>query len=90
MTERSVLEISVRNTGSLYAASGQSTGLGLTNLRTRLRLLFGARASCELREAEPGWVEARLILPVETGVAAVTPFGGTSFRSPDVSSSLRS
>ncbi len=58
------LEISVRNTGALRAEpAAASTGLGLTNLRTRLRLLFAERASCELSEPEPGWVEARMILP---------------------------
>ncbi|MGH9696699.1 MAG: sensor histidine kinase, partial [Bryobacteraceae bacterium] len=59
------LEISIRNTGALHAfSSGQSTGLGLTNLRTRLRLLFAERATLDLREPEPGWVEARLVVPV--------------------------
>ncbi len=59
------LEISVRNTGALRApAASASTGLGLTNLRTRLRLLFADRASLLLREPEPGWVEARLSLPL--------------------------
>ena len=59
------LEISVRNTGALRSEPpAASTGLGLTNLRTRLRLLFADRASCELNELEPGWVEARLVLPV--------------------------
>ena len=58
------LDISVRNTGALRAESASaSTGLGLTNLRTRLRLLFADRASCELSEPETGWVEARMILP---------------------------
>ncbi|HEY2800875.1 MAG TPA: histidine kinase [Chthoniobacterales bacterium] len=60
------LELSVRNTGSLRndSGSGQSTGLGLTNLRTRLRLLFADRAALELHEPEAGWVEARLFLPL--------------------------
>jgi hypothetical protein len=58
------LEISVRNTGALIpASSGQSTGVGLVNLRTRLRLLFGDNASLELGEPETGWVEARMVLP---------------------------
>ncbi|HEX3818242.1 MAG TPA: histidine kinase [Chthoniobacterales bacterium] len=58
------LEISVCNTGSLRNGPGaNSTGLGLTNLRTRLRLLFAERAGLQLTEPEPGWVEARLILP---------------------------
>ncbi|MEO6871618.1 MAG: histidine kinase [Chthoniobacterales bacterium] len=59
------LEISLRNTGALRSSSSsQSTGLGLTNLRTRLRLLFADRATLDLHEPEPGWVEARLIIPV--------------------------
>ena len=58
------LEISVRNTGTLIPAlSGDSTGVGLTNLRTRLRLLFEERASLELCEPKTGWVEARMVLP---------------------------
>ena len=62
-----VAEVSVRNTGTLAdSAAGGSTGLGLTNLRTRLRLLFGERATLELHTVEPGWVEARLRVPVTT------------------------
>ncbi|MGI8437812.1 MAG: sensor histidine kinase [Chthoniobacterales bacterium] len=58
------LIVAVRNNGRLREASpNESTGVGLTNLRTRLRLLFADRAALELREAEPGWVEARLVLP---------------------------
>jgi len=58
------LVVSVRNTGALHGASStDSTGLGLSNLRTRLRLLFAEHASLELREPEHGWVEACLVLP---------------------------
>lgn len=58
------LAISVRNTGHLRAdAPTNSTGLGLTNLQTRLRLLFAERASFTWHEPDPGWVEARLDLP---------------------------
>lgn len=58
------LVVSVRNTGALRGASStDSTGLGLSNLRTRLRLLFAERATLELREPERGWVEASLVLP---------------------------
>ncbi|HEV3410558.1 MAG TPA: histidine kinase, partial [Chthoniobacterales bacterium] len=59
------LEISVGNNGTLRGSSGDSTGVGLTNLRTRLRLLFADRASLDLREEPPDWVEARLVLPAE-------------------------
>ena len=58
------LEICVRNNGELQSSSNDgSTGVGLANLRTRLRLLFGDNASVDLRESTPGWVEARLVLP---------------------------
>lgn len=54
----------VGNTGTLHGNSGQdSTGLGLINLRTRLGLLFGEKASLELAQISAGWVEARLSLP---------------------------
>ena len=67
------LEISVRNTGSLLAiSSGHSTGVGLANLRTRLRLLFKESASLELFEPKTGWVEARMILP---GIQTFEPAG---------------
>lgn len=59
------LVIVVGNTGTLRLDAAQdSTGLGLTNLRTRLRLLFAEQASLELHEPSPGWVEARLVLPM--------------------------
>jgi hypothetical protein len=58
------LIIAVRNTGALHgAASTDSTALGLSNLRTRLRLLFAEHASLELGEPEHGWVEAYMVLP---------------------------
>jgi two-component system, LytTR family, sensor kinase len=58
------LQIVVRNTGALRSEpAAASTGLGLVNLRTRLRLLFAEQASCELFEPAAGWVEARMILP---------------------------
>ncbi len=59
------LEVSVRNTGHLRnGSSPASTGLGLTNLSTRLRLLFADRASLELTEPQRGWVEARMVVPL--------------------------
>ena len=58
------LLVSVCNTGALRGASStHSMGLGLSNLRTRLRLLFAERASLDLREPERGWVEASIVSP---------------------------
>ena len=53
--------LTVANQGRL-AAPGDSTRLGLANTSRRLALLFGARATCTLREQD-GWVVAQVILP---------------------------
>lgn len=53
--------LTVANQGRL-AAPGDSTRLGLANTSRRLALLFGARATCTLREQD-GWVIAQVVLP---------------------------
>jgi two-component system LytT family sensor kinase len=64
MLEIDRLVVVVGNTGMLHGNNAQaSTGLGLANLRTRLKLLFGEEASLELAETSANWVEARLTLP---------------------------
>ncbi len=79
------LIVAVRNNGRLREISpNESTGLGLTNLRTRLRLLFDGRAQLELHEPKSGWVEARIILPAETGFAEAHSAEDRSFRSSSV------
>jgi len=69
--ERDELRLRVTNPGSL-AAGGGSTGVGLRNAAERLQLLFGARATLDLREDPPGQVIAEVLVPIgkETGVAA--------------------
>jgi hypothetical protein len=54
------LQLWVRNTGTLHSDSG--SGVGLRNGRERLRLLFDAQASLELRQ-DQAWVEAQVRLP---------------------------
>jgi two-component system, LytTR family, sensor kinase len=39
------------------------TGVGITNLRTRLQILHGARSELQLRHANPGGVEVIVTLP---------------------------
>jgi LytS/YehU family sensor histidine kinase len=56
-----MLEIEVFNDGRLVAASG-GTQVGLENVRRRLALLYGDRASMTLTE-EAGGVMARVLLP---------------------------
>jgi sensor histidine kinase YesM len=69
--ERDELHLEVTNPGSL-AAGGGSTGVGLRNAAERLRLLFGARATLDLREDPPGRVIAEVLVPLDkgSGVAA--------------------
>ena len=58
--ENGKLEVSVRNGGAL--AAGRSSGIGLTNSRERLALLYGADASLELSQ-DGADVVARISLP---------------------------
>ncbi len=60
------LQIEVANTGQLGAATAleqDNEGIGLNNLRERLRLLYQERGNLTLTQAD-GWVIARLSLPV--------------------------
>lgn len=63
------LSIRVTNPGSLNDAKptnrGASTGVGLRNAAERLRLLFGERASLQLRTETPALVVAEAILPLQ-------------------------
>jgi LytS/YehU family sensor histidine kinase len=59
--EQSLL-VCVSNTGNIRTTSSETPGTGLENLRERLRLLFGQRASLTLREAE-GRVFSEMRLP---------------------------
>jgi hypothetical protein len=62
--EHDELHLQVTNPGSL-AAGGGSTGVGLRNAAERLRLLFGARATLDLREDPPGRVIAEVLVPFD-------------------------
>ena len=61
--EGNVLRIDVTNTGKLPSSSSRSAhgGIGLKNVRERLRSLYPARHSFSLRE-ENGWVRARVVI----------------------------
>jgi sensor histidine kinase YesM len=55
--------VRVSNTGRLAEASN-GTGVGLTNARERLRLLYGAEASLTLNGHDARTVVATLIIPL--------------------------
>jgi hypothetical protein len=56
------LHVRVSNSGRI-ATESDSTGLGLKNVRTRLRYLFGPEARIVLRQAEVDLVVAEAVIP---------------------------
>jgi LytS/YehU family sensor histidine kinase len=56
------LVLRVTNPGTI-GAGGSSVGVGLTNARARLRLLFGDRARLTLRQAGDALVVAEVAVP---------------------------
>jgi two-component system LytT family sensor kinase len=59
------LALSVYNDGPVLPAQWEvtPTGVGIANLRTRLRILHGDQANLQLKSAEPGGVEVLVTLP---------------------------
>ena len=60
--EEGEVRIEVRDTGVGFAPTTRG-GLGLTNLRDRLRLLYGERAGLDIREAGPAGTVVTVRLP---------------------------
>jgi LytS/YehU family sensor histidine kinase len=60
------LRLRVTNPGTLEK---EGDGIGLTNTRERLRLLFGDEASLTLEVAAPGRVQATVVLPARDDAA---------------------
>ena len=57
------LVLEVENTGELTDSRSADTQVGLNNIRERLRILYGDRASLELRNREDGRVLATVQIP---------------------------
>jgi two-component system, LytTR family, sensor kinase len=64
------LRLSVYNDGPTLPANweGAQKGVGIANLRSRLRILHGADSQLQLRSAEPGGVEVVVSLPLRTAL----------------------
>ena len=65
-SDSAATKIVIENTGQLTSEKREATesnGLGLANTRERLRLLYGDRASLQLREAPAGRVVATVLIP---------------------------
>jgi LytS/YehU family sensor histidine kinase len=64
--QSSVLEICVRNSGvGLRPKDPQRTGVGLANVRDRLRLHYGDDQTCRIEEFDDGAVQVTIVLPLE-------------------------
>jgi signal transduction histidine kinase len=59
------LEVTVADDGAGFGGSSAGGGLGLANIRERLREMFGARAALELKARADGGVAASIVLPME-------------------------
>jgi LytS/YehU family sensor histidine kinase len=57
------LSLEVNNPGRIAEPARDSTKVGLANTRERLRILYGSRASLDLRNCEGGGVAAVVLLP---------------------------
>ncbi len=57
-------ELAVQNTGSLNGALN-AEGFGLSSTQNRLGLLYGDKASFEIRQVTPSIVEAKVLIPVQ-------------------------
>jgi hypothetical protein len=66
------LHLDVTNPGSLDSTPN-SRGVGLSNARTRLYLLFGPEASLDLIVPAPGRVQARVRLPAPLAPSQIQP-----------------
>jgi len=69
--DRLVLRVADNGPGhpDLATANGDRCGVGLTNTRERLRVLYGDAQSVDVRAGAAGGVEVTLTLPFESGGA---------------------
>ena len=75
LADGGAIEVTVSDTGAGLGSGVPGQGIGLANVRTRLALLYGDRATLELEENPPRGFIARLRFPAEPDTrvrAAVT------------------
>ena len=64
--------LTVADTGAGFVDAPVGRGIGLTNIRERLALLFGARGSLEISANMPQGFVARLVLPLDAPAGSRT------------------
>ena len=72
------LEVTVADDGAGFGASTGGSGLGLTNIRERLREMHGATAALSLKARPEGGVAATLSLPPESSLSPSSPSASPS------------
>jgi sensor histidine kinase YesM len=64
--EKGILKVMVENTGKwVYEDTDHSHGIGLSNLRRRLELLFGREARLSHTASNDGWVKVEVVIPMD-------------------------
>jgi LytS/YehU family sensor histidine kinase len=63
-SDNNTLHVTVTNDGTIRSPEG-SAGLGLTNARERIRILYDERASLILNQTDSDTVVAELTIPIE-------------------------
>lgn len=61
-----MLKVSVADDGVGFGAATSGSGIGLGNIRERLKHLYGGEAALSLRAGEAGGVVASIVLPLRT------------------------
>jgi hypothetical protein len=67
------IEISDSGAGLSNAAPKPGGGVGLSNLRARLRSIYGPSAQVQLLENQPSGITVRLVLPLKEKTTSTTP-----------------
>lgn len=62
--EREYVRISVADNGVGFGGTTSGSGIGLSNIRERLKQLYGDEARLELAMREPDGIEASIVLPL--------------------------
>ena len=65
-------QLAVQNTGQLNGYVNGAEGFGLSSTQNRLGLLYGDKASFEIRQMTPSIVEARVLIPVTQGLKVLS------------------
>ena len=62
-------ELIVQNSGQLNGSIGNGDGFGISSTRNRLKLLFGGKATFEIRDTDNDMVEAIVKMPVQVSLS---------------------